>query len=415
GAHVIAYDPNPEVTDSISRGVLRIPSPEDTLGFPVKPLVDRGLVEPTSDVTRVLRDATVKVHFIAVPTEKAGEPWGDALADVADHLAGKDTSSDPELIVIESTVAPGHSHRYILSRLENRGRRIGRDFLFAVSPRRDWFVSRERNLHTLPRVVGGFDETSLRAAMEVLSIVCKQIVPVSSYRVAELVKPLENGFRAINIAFIDEVARAFPDLDVREAVEAAATKWNFLPHYPGAGIGGYCIPIAPKYLLAGANGGSAQFQLMKSFTESLSEHTRYIADTLHRASNGGSILLLGLAYKEGVKVHEGSPALAISESLRKRGADIRIHDPLYDEREIRRITGVETAAYPDDLERFSMIAVLVAHRPYRSLAECDLARYIRPGTSVLDVEGVWEPLGPAFARNGIHYRRLGSTNWTDFS
>lgn len=415
GVHVFAYDPNPTVVDSISRGILRIPSPEDQLGFSIGPLLARGLIEPTTDVTRILNNPKVKVHFVAVPTEKDGEPWGGALEEVANRLTQKSRAGPPELIIVESTLAPGYGRRYMLDILEAGGRHTGRDFHFAVAPRRDWFTSKERNLQSLPRVVGATDDVALRTAMEVLSIVCKELVPVSSYCVAELVKPLENAFRAINIALVDEVARAFSHLNVREAIEAAATKWNFLAHYPGAGIGGYCIPIAPKYLLAGVNGNSLKLQLVNSVSKSISEHTRYVADALHNASKGGTIILLGLAYKEETRIHACSPTLEIADRLLECGVDVRIHDPLYSAEEIKSITGAEPATYPDDLRSSTAIAVLVGHRLYRSFSERDVKFCLRPGTAILDIEGTWQKLEPVFMKCKMLYRRLGTEKWTEFA
>ncbi len=415
GVHMIAYDTNPEVVNAISHGTFPIPSLEDHLGISIAPLLKKGLIESTIDAHRILDDPRVKLHFLAIPTERHGEPWSGALAEVAYLLTEKKRVGRPELIVVESTLAPGYGDKFVIKTLESAGLSIGQDFLFAVAPRRDWFVSKDKNLQTLPRIVGATDEASLHAATQVLRLVCKQIVPVSSYRVAELVKPLENAFRAINIAFVDEVTRAFPDLDVREAILAAATKWNFMAHDPGAGIGGHCIPLAPKYLLAGLDSGSPELQLIKSFSTSVSEHTRYIADTLHRAADGGVIMLLGLAYKEELKVHTLSPTLEIAERLRGLGADFRVHDPLYSPQEIRAVVDVEPAIYPNDLGSASVIAVLVGHRLYRSLSERDAILYLRPGTSILDIEGIWQRLETAFRNRDIRYRLLGSTNWNRFT
>ncbi len=413
GVRVIAYDKSPAVIASLAEGITSIPSTVDHLGFSMKPLIDRGLILATNDRDRILRDPGVKVHFIAVPTERAGKPWSGALRDVINHLARKEPVDGPDLIVVESTLAPGYSQRFVVDNLESQGRRVGSDYMYVVAPRRDWFVDRKRNLQTLPRVVGAADERSLNLAQEVLGIVCRHLVPVSSYAIAELVKPLENAFRAINIALVDEIARAFPTLDVREAIEAAATKWNFLAHFPAAGIGGHCVPLAPEYLLAGSDESSLGLPLLDSFSDSVSTHTRFVADTLHAGANDGHILLLGLAYKADLKVYTNSPTICIAQRLQQLGVNFSIHDPLYTSSEIKSITGASPAKFPEDLKSSATVAILVDHRKYRDFSEDDVKRFLRERCSILDVEGSWEGLEPTLKKEGITYRLLGKAGWTN--
>src|SRR5207249_6200634 len=153
----------------------------------------------------------------------------------------------------------------------------------AVAPRRDWFDNPGLNLNTIPRVVGGIDEESTKEATSVASIVCSKIVPVSSHRVAELVKSTENSFRALNIAFANALSRSYPNVDVNELISAAATKWNYVAHYPGIGTGGYCIPLAPKYLLEGATNKGDQLDFLAMINTINESQTDFVSDIVATA------------------------------------------------------------------------------------------------------------------------------------
>src|SRR5207244_850631 len=211
-------------------------------GLSIEPLVNNGLIHATCHVNEILEDERTQVHFVAIPTEKNGRPWDGALLDVSKKLSAKQIGGRPDLIIVESTLAPGQSEDTLVETLRRSGRKVPDEFLVAVAPRRDWFDNPGLNVHTIPRVVGGVNERSRREAIDVLGVICSKIVPVSNTRVAELVKSTENAFRALNIAFANALSRSYPNVDVNELISAAATKWNYVAHYPGIGTGGYCIP-----------------------------------------------------------------------------------------------------------------------------------------------------------------------------
>jgi len=262
GINCIGYDISRDVVESINSGKIPFANLEHWLGFSIEPLSKNGLVRATSNVNEILEDKDTSVHFVAIPTEKNGKPWDGALLDVSKKLSAKKVGDHRNLIIVESTLAPGQCQGIIVETLRRSGRRIPEEFLVAVAPRRDWFDNPGLNVHTIPRVVGGLDEESKTAAIDVLGIICSKIVPVSNHRVAELVKSTENSFRALNIAFANALSRSYPDVDVNELINAAATKWNYVAHYPGIGTGGYCIPLAPKYLLEGASNKGNQLDFL---------------------------------------------------------------------------------------------------------------------------------------------------------
>src|SRR5207245_2818493 len=200
GIKCIGYDIAKDVVESINSGKIPFANLEHWLGFSIEPLVNNGLMRATSDVREILDDNDSSVHFVAIPTEKNGKPWDGALLDVSKKLSAKRVDHR-NLVIVESTLAPGQCEEILVGTLRRSGRKIPQEFLVAVAPRRDWFDNPGLNVHTIPRVVGGLDEQSRAEAIDVLGVICSKIVPVSTNRVAELVKSTENSFRALNIDF----------------------------------------------------------------------------------------------------------------------------------------------------------------------------------------------------------------------
>src|SRR5207237_2178962 len=179
------------------------------LGFSIEPLVKNGLTHATTDVKEVIEDPTVKVHFVSIPTERNGKPWDGALQDISKKIAGKIVEDGPDLVIVESTLSPGQCDKVLVSTIERTGRKIPKDFEVAVAPRRDWFDNPGLNVHTIPRVVGGVDEESRKAAEDVLGIICSKLVPVSDHRITELVKSTENSFIGVSIAFANGLSQSY--------------------------------------------------------------------------------------------------------------------------------------------------------------------------------------------------------------
>ncbi len=411
GVSCIGYDVVGQIVESINTGKISLVGLENWLGFSIEPLVKNGLMRATTNVTEILDAESTRVHFIAVPTEKNGQPWDGALLDVAKKISAKKVPSRPDLIIVESTLAPGQSDGVLIETLRKSGRRIPGEFLIAVAPRRDWFDNPGMNVHTIPRIVGGIDEDSRREAIETLGIICSKLVPVSSHKVAELVKSTENSFRALNIAFANVLSRSYPDVDVNELINAAATKWNYLAHYPGIGTGGYCIPLAPKYLLEGATNKGNHLDLLAMISAINESQTDFVGDLVANLLPRSVVGILGLSYKRNLKVHVLSPALSLAKRLRRRKKEVLIHDPLYSADEIRRITGMGSFSYPKDLAKLDSIIVAVPHSQYVETPMPALTKSIRKGTLVFDAEGAWESYRHFFRENGIDYRRVGDAGW----
>ena len=412
GVRCIGYDISKDTVESINAGKIPFVNLEHWLGFSIEPLVNNGLIHATSHVKEILEDEHTQVHFVAVPTEKGGRPWDGALLDVSKKISAKKVGNHPDLIIVESTLAPGQSDDIVVETLRRSGRKLPEEFLVAVAPRRDWFDNPGLNVHTIPRVVGGVDEQSRAEAIDVLGVICSKIVPVSTNRVAELVKSTENSFRALNIAFANALSRSYPNVDVNELISAAATKWNYVAHYPGIGTGGYCIPLAPKYLLEGASNKGDQLDFLAMINTVNESQTDFVGEIVAKALPSSKVGILGLSYKRNLKVHVLSPTIPLAKRLQQKRKEVLIHDPYYSAVEVKQIAGVDTFSYPGDLKTLDAIIVAVPHSEYTETPVPILTRSIRRGVLVIDAEGAWDSYRHFFKKKGIDYRRIGDAGWT---
>lgn len=252
-----------------------------------------------------------------------------------------------QLIILESTTYPGTTNEVLLPRFEERGLQLDIDFLLAFSPERVDPGNPQFQTHNIPKIVGGCTDDSTEVAAHLYEQIVHMVHSVSSARVAEAAKLLENTFRAVNIGMANEMARLCYALgiDTWEVIRAAATKpFGFMPFYPGPGIGGHCIPLDPHYLSwkARQHGFDSRFiGLAEEVNSRMPDHVlTLIADGLNdeqKALNGARVLLLGVAYKRDIDDVRESPALSIIDRLRAKGAEVSYHDPFV--REIRLADG----------------------------------------------------------------------------
>lgn len=365
------------------------------IGFDVKPV--SHLITATTDWTKALKSP---VHFISVNTERNEEPWTDALQDVCCKIALSKLPEKP-LIILESTIAPGWTDKYV--------KPICKDFPFAVAPRRDWFTVAGSSVETLDRVVGASDPETLEKAVEVLSIVSMKVHRASSYRVVELVKAVENAYRHVEIGIAEELTRAFPSMDVREVLKLAGTKWNMPTIFPSIGIGGYCIPICPKYIIQAAEKPEA----LTIFGDSLSSDKwmpSVISSSLH-AKGIKNVAILGLAYKGNLKVHVASPSLRLAKALKDKDILVSVNDPLYNRLEIELLCDFNVIDSPYELNDFGCVIVACDHDHYKALDKQKLLSNLKDCKLILDCFEIWRDLKPDFQRIGIEYHVTGDAGW----
>ncbi|MHC5112744.1 MAG: nucleotide sugar dehydrogenase [Planctomycetota bacterium] len=300
----------------------------------VMKLVKQGLFR-ASDDPAVLRKCHAIIICVPTPLTSSRDPdmrFVESTAHlIADHL------QRGQLIVLESTTYPGTTRDLVLPILETSGLKVEKDFFLAYSPEREDPGRVDFTTETIPKVVGGFGKASSRVANQLYGAAVAATVPVSNCEVAEAAKILENVYRSVNIALINELKVLFDklDIDVFEVVRAASTKpFGFQPFYPGPGLGGHCIPIDPFYLTwkARQHGMSTRFiELAGEINTAMPEYVvSKVSEALNRskkALNGSKILVLGLAYKKDVDDIRESPSIELIEMLKERGAKVDYNDP----------------------------------------------------------------------------------------
>jgi UDP-N-acetyl-D-glucosamine dehydrogenase len=381
GHEVIGIDVDPQRVAAVNQGSSHV---EDVPSNRLRGVEDR-LVATTSYAELEQTEAIL----VCVPTPLSAnrEPELGALVDAAVGLA-KVLKPD-QLVVLESTTYPGTTRERLRPILEESGLAAGRDFHLAYSPER---VDPGRTDHTMrstPKVVGGLTDACGDRAEALYRNICDETVRVSTPEVAELSKLLENIFRSVNIALVNELA-VLADrmgIDVWEVIDAAATKpYGFMRFDPGPGMGGHCLPVDPFYLSWRAR----EFDFVPEFVElagKMNQAMPYVCvERIVRALNdagkavrGSRIALLGVAYKPGVGDTRESPALKILELLRERGADIVYHDPHVHDLPKFDLSTTDLDGALDGAD----LAVIVTAHP-----DLDLDRVVRDAPLVVDLRGV---------------------------
>jgi len=331
GFHVIGYDVDAAKTAALNAGTSYIP---DVPAADVAACVAAGRLSATTDPAAL---ADVDVIDICVPTplRKTKDPDMSFVVQAVEVTAK--VLRRGQLVILESTTYPGTTDEVVKTTLEAEGLRAGEDFHLAFSPERVDPGNPTYQTRNIPKVVGGVNEASTRAAQALYGSIIETIVPVSSTRVAEMVKLLENTFRAVNIGLVNELALMCGrmGIDVWEVIDAAKTKpFGFMPFYPGPGLGGHCIPIDPYYLSwkARQSGFEARFielagQINGAMPEYVVSRVTDALNTAKKAVNGARVHVVGVAYKRDVDDMRESPALDVIELLKRRGATVSYTDP----------------------------------------------------------------------------------------
>ncbi|MEW6732820.1 MAG: nucleotide sugar dehydrogenase [Acidobacteriota bacterium] len=331
GFSVLGIDNNAKKVAQLNQGESYI---QDVYNERVTRLVEQFRLSASTSYD-ALAEADITIICVPTPLSKTKEP--DISYILAAAEAVKAHLHPGQLIMLESTTYPGTTDEILLPLFEETGLQVDRDFFLAFSPERVDPGNPMYHTGNIPKVVGGITPLSTEMAAKTYRQIITQVHEVSSARVAETTKLLENTFRSVNIGLVNEVARLCHTLgvDVWEVVEAAATKpFGFIPFYPGPGIGGHCIPLDPLYLSwkARMHGFEARFiGLAEEINSRMPDHIiDLIADGLNRHRkpvNGSKILVLGVAYKRDIDDVRESPALAILKKLREKGAIVAYSDP----------------------------------------------------------------------------------------
>lgn len=365
GFDVVGFDVDERRVAALRRGESFI---DDVSDDDLKQLLDTGRFEPTTDSAAL---AGFDVAVISVPTPlRDGVPDVSYIESAADLLAPHTRAGST--VILESTTYPGTTTDLLIPRLEQgSGLTAGTDFHVGYSPERIDPSNETWTFRNTPKIVSGIDAASLAAVDGFYSQLVDTTVPVDGVAEAELAKLLENTFRHVNIALVNELAMSTHDLDIDvwQVIEAAASKpFGFMKFTPGPGVGGHCLPIDPSYLswqVRRSLGRAFRFvELANDINEHMPDYviTR-IADKLNddrKAINGARILLVGLAYKKNSGDARESPAVHVAERLVARGADVRAADPLIAERYVP--AGVELVPLDQQaIDDADVVVVLTEH------------------------------------------------------
>ncbi len=335
---------------------------------------------------------------VPTPLSKTRTPDLGYVVAAAESVAGQ--LRPGQLVVLQSTTYPGTTEEIVLPILESRGGKVGEDFFLGYAPERVDPGNQDYDVRTTPRVVAGVTAECRRRTELLYQTIVDRIVPVSSTMVAETAKLHENTFRAVNIALANELALMCDRLGISawDVIEAAATKpFAFLPHYPGPGLGGDCIPVVPHFLSWRLREYGYTNQLIDAAHE-INSHmpiyaTQKVADALNdvgRPVKGSRVLLLGLAYKADVHDTRESPSLEILRQLRQRGADVRYCDPWVPELRFDGVDDVSAAFTAEEVEAADCVVMLTPHRAFLEQPLWDRASLVVDTRNVVpDGPGVW--------------------------
>jgi UDP-N-acetyl-D-glucosamine dehydrogenase len=361
GRSVLLIDVAPDVVEALNRGESHIP---DVPSAVLKPLVERGRIRATTDYNEI-RNADAILIALPTPLSKQREPDLSILTSAVEQIGARVRNG--HLVVLESTTYPRTTREVVLPILERTGLKAGRDFHLAFSPERVDPGNETWTTKNVPKVVGGITPACTERAAELYEGAVETIHRVSTPEAAELTKLLENIFRSVNIALVNELAQLCErmDIDVWEVIEAAATKpFGFMSFQPGPGLGGHCIPIDPFYLTWKAR----EYDFYTEFIElagKVNENMPYYCRSLvsqalnhgrQRSLSGAKVLVLGVAYKSDIGDTRESPAIKLIELLQAAGAEIAYHDPYVDE-----LQEIGLSSVPLEPEAHDCVVIVTAH------------------------------------------------------
>lgn len=338
GFEVIGFDIDEEKVRSIEAGSSYI---GDISSERLQSVREGDRLQATTDFDR-LREVQVTNVCVPTPLTKTKDPDVSFMASAVEEI--RDRLSPGDLIILGSTTYPGTTRELFVPVLEETGLKVGQDFSLAFAPERIDPANTTFKIKNVPKVVGGETPLCTELACKVFDTVFDETVPVSSTQSAEMVKLLENTFRAINIGLANEVALMCErlGLDVWEVIEAAATKpYGFMKFLPGPGLGGHCIPVDPSYLSWRMKSLNFSARFIELATEINSGMPAHVVDRVTEllndaklAVNGARLLIIGVAYKRDVGDMRESPAIDVVSLLARKGAEISYHDPFVPECEI---------------------------------------------------------------------------------
>jgi UDP-N-acetyl-D-glucosamine dehydrogenase len=365
GFEVVGVDLDETKVKSIREGrsyILDVPDSD------LRAVLKQGVLRATTDFEELKKADAINI-CVPTPLKKTKDPDVSYILSAVEEI--KTRLRPGQLIILGSTTYPGTTYELFLPMLEDTGLKVGKDFFLSFSPERIDPGNKQFPISKVAKVVGGITPNCTKLTQTLFEKIVKEVFPVSSTQSAEMVKLLENTFRAINIGLANEVAIMCDklDIDVWEVIDAAATKpYGFMKFQPGPGLGGHCIPIDPAYLAWKLKALNYRARFIELATEVNSEMPNYviskISDALNsqkKSVNGSKILILGVAYKRDVSDVRESPALDIIEVLESKGAQVKYNDPYVNELSHNAGISRSTSLTPNLLRRVDCVVIVTDH------------------------------------------------------
>jgi UDP-N-acetyl-D-glucosamine dehydrogenase len=395
GLKIVGIDSDYYKVDQINRGQSYV---EDIESSQVAQLVETGNLSATHRF-RVLANVDAIIVCVPTPLTKGKTPDMSYITGVIEQIS--QFLQLGQLVVLESTTYPGTTEELILPQLAQDGYKVGEDFYLAFSPERIDPGRKDYTMRTTPKVLGGMTPQCLEVAKALYSTVIERVVPVSSTKAAEMVKLLENTYRAVNIGLINEIAIICDKLglNVWEIIDAASTKpYGFTPFYPGPGLGGHCIPIDPQYLAWKLHTLNYNFRFIEVAEAINFSMPQYVIDKvtnalneIRKSINGSKILILGVAYKANIGDLRESPALDAIELLVEKGAEISYNDPYVPHFKLAEREFI-SVPWENNLSDFDCVVIITNHALY------DWERVAHESRIVIDTRNVLKDISDARAR-----------------
>jgi UDP-N-acetyl-D-glucosamine dehydrogenase len=395
GFNVLGVDVDGSKVEQINKGVCYV---EDKYSEEFLPsLVSSGKIIAYTKLSEAVPQSDVAIVCVPTPLKKDKDPDLSFLKSVARSLAGQLT--DYKLIIIESTSYPGTTEDVFRPLLERGGRTAGKDFGLVYSPERIDYGNASFGVRSIPKVVGGVEGESTRLGAAFYSAILQaKVVAVSGPSVAEATKMLENVFRYVNIALVNELAVLHEKLgvDFIEAIDAASTKpFGFMAHYPGPGVGGHCIPKDPFYLVYKAKKAGFPLRMVSAaevLNNGMPKHTvDRLLKTLRKLKKNPrkvKVALWGLAYKGGVKDTRRSPSVDLLKIFQRSGVKVVAYDPFVDKIKVGSVQYVSAGSILDSVKGADAVLIATNHSAFREVDLSEVKAQMNPDPVLFDTRNL---------------------------
>lgn len=412
GFNVVGVDKDEKIVDEINRGDCHLT--DLNIDERVKKAVDKKKLKATADTTEAIKESDIILITVPTPVTVDKKPDLSHIEEAGRSIAK--SLRRGQLVVLESTVYPGVTEETLKPVLEESGLTAGKDFGLAYCPERYNPGDPDHTLEKVARIVGGITPEWCRVTEELYkTIIEERITPVRDIKTAEAAKVIENIQRDLNIALMNELAMIFEKLniDILEVIDAAKTKWNFNVYYPGAGVGGHCLPVDPYYLVKKAEELGYHSKVItagRAVNDYMPEHIfKLLVKALNECRkpvNNSRIIVLGFSYKENVGDPRETPVKKLIEKLRGMNAEIIIVDPFIEETYLKRYGKPERDVYAAVNEADAAI-LMTAHDVFKDMDMMHIKELMKTPV-IIDGRRVFN--GPLLRKMGFIYKGVGYVN-----